>query len=138
VRVATVSACLTVAFTESGSPAAVGFSRSVHMPITMHIPGPLRQFTGGRAEVALTAPASTVREALDQLGSLYPGIRDRILTEQGALREHINIFVGNEDVRYTGGLRTPLFSPAVITIVPAISGGGITNGESNCELCGPP
>lgn len=93
------------------------------MGVTVHIPGPLRAFTDGRSEVTLSAPAATVRDALDLLGSLYPGIRDRILTEQGALREHINIFVGNEDVRYTGGLATPLPAAAVITIVPAISGG---------------
>jgi len=91
--------------------------------VTVHIPGPLRAFTDGRAEVTLSAPATTVRDALDVLGSLYPGIRDRILTEQGALREHINVFVGNEDVRYTDGLATPLPAAAVITIVPAISGG---------------
>ncbi|HXZ19940.1 MAG TPA: MoaD/ThiS family protein [Candidatus Acidoferrales bacterium] len=94
------------------------------MPITIHVPGPLRQFTDGRNEVTLPAPAETVRDALDQLGSLYPGIRDRVLTEQGALRQHINIFVGNEDTHYTGGLTTPLPATAVITIVPAISGGG--------------
>jgi len=93
------------------------------MDIAIHIPGPLRAFTDGLAEVSLSAPAATVREALDQLGALYPGIRDRILTEQGALREHINIFVGNEDIRYTGGLATPVPAGAVITIVPAISGG---------------
>jgi len=93
------------------------------MPVTIHIPGPLRPFTDGHSEVALSAPAATVREALDVLGSLYPGIRDRVMTEQGAVREHINIFVGNEDVRYTGGLNTPLPPAATISIVPAISGG---------------
>ncbi len=93
------------------------------MGITFHIPGPLRPFTDGQSEVALSTPAATVREALDVLGSLYPGIRDRVMTEQGAVREHINIFVGNEDVRYTGGLNTPLPSAAAISIVPAISGG---------------
>lgn len=93
------------------------------MGLTFHIPGPLRSFTDGRAEVELSAQAATVRDALDLLGSLYPGVRDRLLTEQGAVREHINIFVGNEDVRYSGGLATPLPVVAVITIVPAISGG---------------
>lgn len=93
------------------------------MGVTIHIPGPLRAFTDGRSEVALTAPASTVREALDQLGSLYPGIRDRILNEQGGLRDHINVFVGSEDIRYTGGLATPLEAGVILSIVPAISGG---------------
>jgi len=91
--------------------------------VTFHIPGPLRSFTDGRAEVGVSAPAATLRDALDLLGSLYPGIRDRILTEQGALRQHINVFVGNEDIRYTGGLATALEPGAVIFIVPAISGG---------------
>jgi len=93
------------------------------MQIAFHIPGPLRPFTDGHSEVVLPAPAGTLREALDQLGSLYPGIRDRVITEQGAVREHLNIFVGNEDVRYTGGLTTRLTPGAVISIVPAISGG---------------
>jgi len=44
-------------------------------------------------------------------------------TEQGQVREHINVFVGNEDVRYTGGLQTPIPDGAEITIIPAISGG---------------
>ncbi len=54
---------------------------------------------------------------------LYHGIRDRVATEQGQIREHINIFVGNEDVRYTGGLQTRILDGAEITIIPAISGG---------------
>jgi len=93
------------------------------MGIAIHIPGPLRSFTDGRNEVEISGPAATVREALDVLGSLYPGIRDRILTEQGSLRQHVHIFVGNEEIRHTGGLATPLPVGAVITIVPAISGG---------------
>jgi molybdopterin converting factor small subunit len=54
---------------------------------------------------------------------LYPGIRDRVATEQGLVREHINIFVGEENIRYTGGLATPVPSGAEISIVPAVSGG---------------
>ncbi len=49
----------------------------------------------------------------ENLCALYPGVRDRIVTEQGQVREHINIFIGNENVRYTGE----------ISIVPAVSGG---------------
>jgi molybdopterin converting factor small subunit len=91
--------------------------------VTFLIPGPLRAFTDGRSEVEIPASARTLRDALDVLGSLYPGIRDRVFTEQGAIREHINIFVGYEDVRYTGGLATPVPAGAQIAIVPAISGG---------------
>jgi molybdopterin converting factor small subunit len=60
---------------------------------------------------------------LQLLWATYPGLRDRLLTEEGQLREHINIFVGNESIRYTGGLATPLSANATVSIIPAISGG---------------
>ena len=93
------------------------------MAVKFLIPGPLRAFTDGRSEVEISTPVVTLGGALDALGSFYPGIRDRMFTEQGTIREHINIFVGNEDVRYTGGLATPVAAGAQIAIVPAISGG---------------
>jgi molybdopterin converting factor small subunit len=62
-------------------------------------------------------------DALEVLWALYPGIRDRMVTEQGQIPEHINLFVGNENVRYSGALATPLPDSADISIVPAISGG---------------
>ena len=71
----------------------------------------------------IAASPSSLRDALESLCTLHPGVRDRILTEQGQLREHINVFVGSEDARYTGGLATPIPSKVEISIVPAISGG---------------
>ena len=93
------------------------------MAVTFHIPGPLVRFSDGRSEVRVEADPATLGEGLDLLGTLYPGLRDRLLTEQGSLREHINIFVGNEDARHTGSLATRLAADAQITILPAISGG---------------
>jgi molybdopterin converting factor small subunit len=93
------------------------------MAVVFFIPGPLRQFTGQQSAVELREPASTLREALGALWELCPGLRDRIVTEQGEVREHINIFVGSEDVRYTGELATRITSDCEISIVPAISGG---------------
>jgi molybdopterin converting factor small subunit len=93
------------------------------MPVTFHIPGPLRSLAGGRAQVELEASVATLSEALQALWVACPGIRDRVVTEQGQIREHINLFVGNEDVRYTGGLTTPISPRAEISIVPAVSGG---------------
>jgi sulfur-carrier protein len=93
------------------------------MSVRFHIPGPLRLFADGRAQVELEASAATLSEALQALWVACPGIRDRVVTEQGQIREHINLFVGNEDVRYTGGLTTPISPGAEISIVPAISGG---------------
>ena len=93
------------------------------MPVTFHIPGALREFTGGRSNVEIEASPATVADALSALWILYPGVRDRMATEQGQIREHINIFVGDEDVRYTGGLMSPISTGSQISIVPAISGG---------------
>lgn len=93
------------------------------MAVTFNIPGPLREFTGGKSAVTIDGHAATLAAALAALWARYPGVRDRIATEQGLIREHINVFVGNDNIRYTGGLATPLADGAEITIVPAISGG---------------
>jgi sulfur-carrier protein len=93
------------------------------VPVTFHIPGPLRQFTGGCSSVTIEQSPATLAEALSVLWKLYPGLRDRITTEQGQMREHINIFIGIEDVRYTGGLTSAVPAGSDISIVPAISGG---------------
>jgi len=93
------------------------------MAFTFHIPGPLRSFADGNSQIAIDLPPTTVADALVALWKLYPGIRDRVATEQGQIREHINIFVGKEDIRYTGGLQTPVPDGAEITIIPSISGG---------------
>jgi len=60
---------------------------------------------------------------LHELWRQYPGIRDRVVNEEGQLREHINIFVGKENIRYTGDFATPLQAGAEISILPAVSGG---------------
>ncbi|MGA7916410.1 MAG: MoaD/ThiS family protein [Candidatus Acidiferrales bacterium] len=93
------------------------------MPATFHIPGPLRQFVAGRDTVEIADAPATLADALSALWLLHPALRDRISTEQGHIREHINIFIAEEDARYTGGLLTPLPPSAEIWIVPNISGG---------------
>jgi molybdopterin converting factor small subunit len=93
------------------------------VPVTFHIPGALREFTAGHSKVAIEESPATLAEALSALWTLYPGVRDRIATEQGQVREHINIFIGNENVRYAGGLASPISPGSEILIVPAVSGG---------------
>jgi molybdopterin converting factor small subunit len=93
------------------------------MPVTFHIPGALREFTAGHSRVQIEASPSTLADALSALWTLYPGVRDRIATEQGQVREHVNIFFGDENVRYTGGLASPISANCEISIVPAVSGG---------------
>ena len=93
------------------------------MPVIFQIPGPLRALAAGRAQVRIDGAPPTLREALDILWTAHPGLRDRVLTEEGEIREHVNVFVGNESVRYSGGLATPVPEQAEISIIPAISGG---------------
>jgi sulfur-carrier protein len=91
--------------------------------VLFHIPGALLEFTSGRSTVKVEHSSGTVGDALNALWALYPGVRDRVLTEQGQLRLHINIFIGSENIRYTGGLASPLSNGSEISIVPAVSGG---------------
>ena len=93
------------------------------VPVTFSIPGALREFTGGQSTVEIHDSPATLADALSALWRLHPGVRDRMATEQGQVREHINIFVGNENVRYTGGLMSLLPARAEISIIPAVSGG---------------
>jgi molybdopterin converting factor small subunit len=91
--------------------------------VIFQIPGALRVYADGRRSVEIDAAQGTLRDVLLTLWKQYPGLRDRIATEQGEVREHINIFIGNENIRYLEGLATPVPDGAEITIVPAISGG---------------
>ena len=94
------------------------------MQVAFHIPGPLREFTGRKNTVQVEVQAgATVLEALHALFVEYPGLRDRVLTETGETRRHVNIFVANENVRFTEGLATTIPPEAEVSIVPAISGG---------------
>jgi len=94
------------------------------MQVIFNIPGPLREFTENRSDVQVELKAGAdLREALLELFAAYPGLRDRVLTEAGEIRGHVNIFVANQDVRYSGGLATAVPARAEVSIVPAISGG---------------
>ena len=93
------------------------------MAVTINIPGPLRTFSGGFARVEIPSNPATVKEALEELWKRYPGVRDRVVNEEGRLRKHINVFVGNENIRYSGDFGTPLKPGAEISILPAVSGG---------------
>jgi molybdopterin converting factor small subunit len=99
------------------------------MPITVHLPGPLSAYAGGARRVVLSSSPGSVGEALAQLTALHPGVRDRVLDEQGRVRPHVNLFVDRESVRHTGGLETPLPAGATLSIIPAVSGG------LDCSAC---
>jgi molybdopterin converting factor small subunit len=93
------------------------------MAVRVHLPGYLRAFTGGEGRVTLADPPATVGGVLAAVWAIHPGVRDRVVTERGVVRPHVNVFVGHESIRWTGGLDTPVADGAEITIVPAVSGG---------------
>ena len=90
------------------------------METIVRIPAPLRPLTAGKDEVS--ASGSTVGEVIEDLERRHPGVRDRLLDEKG-VRRFINIYVGEEDVRFLDGLKTALKAGDSISIVPAIAGG---------------
>ena len=87
------------------------------------IPGPLRELAGNRGEVRVDGKATAVSDALSLLWTQWPGLRDRVLTERGEVRMHVNIFVDGESIRDAAGLGTPVRDGAEIFILPAVSGG---------------
>jgi molybdopterin synthase sulfur carrier subunit len=93
------------------------------MTVRFLIPGSLTSLTGGRSDVDVEVSDGTLRNALEGLFVKYPAIRDRVLTEQGEIREHVNGFVGNTAARSAGGLATPVASGEEVSIIAAISGG---------------
>src|SRR5579862_7770308 len=93
------------------------------MMVAFWIPEPLKSMTGGRRHVEVETSSGSLRDALEALFAAHPGIRDRILTEQEEIREHVNVFVGKTESRLTGGMATPLADGTEISIIPAISGG---------------
>jgi molybdopterin synthase sulfur carrier subunit len=93
------------------------------MPVTLRIPTYLASFAGGKTSFLIDGPTATVSAALESLWKIQPGLRDRIVDEQGALRQHINIFVGEDAIRFADGLATKVPADTEILIVPAVSGG---------------
>jgi molybdopterin converting factor small subunit len=88
---------------------------------TIHIPTPLRKFTGGQA--AVDVEGDTVGAALVHLTDQFPALRQHLYNEQGTLRSFINLYLGDEDIRYLEGENTPLAQNTALSIVPSIAGG---------------
>jgi molybdopterin converting factor small subunit len=89
--------------------------------ISVRIPTILRSYTGGESEVK--ASGETVREVVADLDASFSGIAARILDENGKIRRFVNVYVGEEDVRFADGLDTVTPDGAQISIIPAVAGG---------------
>lgn len=91
------------------------------MAVSVRIPTILRTYTGGESEVS--ASGETLAEVLDDLDASYSGIKGRILDESGQLRRFVNVYVGNDDVRFLDNLHTPTPDGAQVSVIPAVAGG---------------
>jgi sulfur-carrier protein len=91
------------------------------MSVSVRIPTILRSYTGGAAQVR--AQTGTLREVITGLDADYPGLGGRILDEAGQLRRFINVYVGEQDVRFAQGLDTPVPTGGQVSVIPAVAGG---------------
>jgi molybdopterin converting factor small subunit len=93
------------------------------MSVTVRIPTILRTYTGGASEVTLEPAGDTLADVIESLETAAPGIRPRVLDDAGALRRFVNVYVDDDDVRFTDGLATATPAGAKISIIPAVAGG---------------
>lgn len=91
------------------------------MSVSVRIPTILRPLTGGAAEVE--SEGDTLAQVLDTLESDHPGLKKRVLDDAGKVRRFVNVYVGDEDVRFAQGLETPTPDGAQVSIIPAVAGG---------------
>jgi molybdopterin synthase sulfur carrier subunit len=91
------------------------------VPVRVKVPTILRTHTGGEGQV--DGEGGTVREVLEDLEGRFPGIRARLVTDNGALHRFVNVYVNDEDVRYLGSLETEVSDGDVVSILPAVAGG---------------
>ena len=89
--------------------------------VTLHIPTPLRSTTDDQATVEATG--ATVRAAIQDLVERYPDLKSNLYTDENELRQFVNIYVDDDDIRYLDGPDTALDDGAEVSIVPSIAGG---------------
>jgi molybdopterin synthase sulfur carrier subunit len=94
------------------------------MSVTVRVPTILRTYTGGASEVSVdVTDGATLSDVIESLDSAHPGIKGRVLDDNGALRRFVNVYVGDEDVRFIDGLGTPVVDGASVSVIPAVAGG---------------
>lgn len=88
---------------------------------TVRVPTPLRSLCGGAKEVEIAG--TTVEEVLKNLEDAHPGFHERLYGDDGRLRRFVNVYVGDEDVRFADGVNTGVAETDTVSIVPAVAGG---------------
>lgn len=91
------------------------------MPVKVRIPTPLRKLTND--EELVTVEAATIGDAITELQTKYPGIKERLVDESGEVRRFVNVYVNEEDIRFLQNKETPIKDGDEVSIIPAIAGG---------------
>jgi molybdopterin synthase sulfur carrier subunit len=89
--------------------------------VNVRIPTILRPYTGGVAEVS--AEGATLVDVISSLDADHPGLKGRVLDDDGTIRRFVNVYVNDDDVRFAEGLATPTPEGTTISIIPAVAGG---------------
>jgi molybdopterin synthase sulfur carrier subunit len=107
--------------TTDARSAAVSERKGTPVSVKVRIPTPLRKLTKEQAEV--TTDGTTVREIVEDLEKQFPGFKERMCDENGDLRRFVNVYVGEEDIRFMDGLDTQIPDGEQVSIIPAVAGG---------------
>jgi molybdopterin converting factor small subunit len=91
------------------------------VPVDVRLPNILRPAAGGQATV--TADGQTVGEVFEDLVTRHPGLKDSLLTGDGELHRHLNVFLNDDDIRYLGKLEAKVGDGDTLTLMPAVAGG---------------
>lgn len=91
------------------------------MPVTVHIPAPLREHTQKQERV--TTEGATIAAVLEDLGRQFPTLTDRLFEKPGQLRRFVNVYLNDEDIRYLDSLATSVAAGDQVSIIPAVAGG---------------
>jgi sulfur-carrier protein len=91
------------------------------MPVTVRLPGALRDVTGGQTKLA--AAGATLREVIADIDRLHPGFAARVLDDKGELRSYVNVYIGEEDARTRGGTAAKVPEGSEVMVIPAMAGG---------------
>lgn len=89
--------------------------------VTVIIPTPFREYTGGKSEI--TIEGGTVERVFNNLGETYPELREQVVEEDGRIKDFINVYKNDQDIRHEEELETEVNDGDELSIIPAIAGG---------------
>ena len=91
------------------------------MAVTVRLPGPLRDATGGQTK--LEASGGTLADVISDIDGRHPGFRSRVLDDSGAIRSYVNVYIGDDDARTKGGTGAAVPDGSEVMVIPAMAGG---------------